>query len=341
MTKECHKISVVIPNYNRAATIGQTLKSILHQSLRPYEIIVVDDGSTDQSIEILKAFGPDITLIRQQNRGPGAARNAGLKVASGDFIQFMDSDDLASLNKLEIQARIAIEQGADIVYGPWAKVWIQEATVQFQDIVLQQHSLPLGRSPLLWFLTSWSMIFQQCIVRRSLLDSVGGYREDMRLYEDGELFVRMLLAGAKLVHEQETLTLYRLEDHGKLTGSGSDNRQKTIDRAHFFVSAVGVINQHPPARYIIEHPEFRLGAWRAFVDLTRLADAPPQLLLNLENIAKYSHKSFTMRLKDRIDKKQKGLQKKLIGHRWPFCYMPKAATEAQIRLIEEMGLSIQ
>ncbi len=85
-------VSVIIPNYNRAAIIGETIENMLSQTLTPHEIIIVDDGSNDNSLEVLKKFGNKIQLITQSNKGPGAARNAGLAVATGTYIQFMDSD---------------------------------------------------------------------------------------------------------------------------------------------------------------------------------------------------------------------------------------------------------
>ena len=87
------RISVIIPNFNREALIGETVSNLLDQTLPPSEIIVVDDGSTDKSVDVIHAFGDKVELIRQANQGPGAARNAGLKIATGEFIQFQDSDD--------------------------------------------------------------------------------------------------------------------------------------------------------------------------------------------------------------------------------------------------------
>src|SRR5579864_366780 len=94
-------VSVIVPNYNRETLIGETISNLLAQTLPPSEIIVVDDGSTDKSVDVIRSFGDKIKLIQQSNQGPGAARNAGLRIATGDFIQFQDSDDLFSLNKIE------------------------------------------------------------------------------------------------------------------------------------------------------------------------------------------------------------------------------------------------
>ena len=82
-------LSVIIPNYNRAALIGETLDNVFAQTRPPDEVIVVDDGSTDDSVAVIERYGARITLIRQANAGPGAARNRGLAAARGELIQFM------------------------------------------------------------------------------------------------------------------------------------------------------------------------------------------------------------------------------------------------------------
>jgi glycosyltransferase involved in cell wall biosynthesis len=127
-------ISVVIPAYNRAGLIGETLRSLLNQTVPALEIIVVDDGSTDSTAEAVEsefsvfsrqlagnARIPEFKVIRQENAGPGAARNRGFAESKGEFIHFFDSDDIAAPNKHEVQVRALQESGADIAYGPWVK----------------------------------------------------------------------------------------------------------------------------------------------------------------------------------------------------------------------------
>ena len=334
------RISVVIPNYNRAQVIGKTITNMLQQTLPPQQVIVIDDGSTDHSVDVIKRFGDRVTLIQQSNKGPGAARNAGLKIAKGEFIQFMDSDDLVSFNKLQVQAQTLKDQNADIVYGPWLKAWMADQWLRPQDVVLQQKPLPVTRSPLLWFLTQWSMIFQQCLVRKSLLDQVRGYREDLRLYEDGDLFVRLLLVGAKLVHESETLTLYRLEDHGKLTSSGSQNSRKIRDKAYFYALVIAQLNNHPEHHHLLEHPEMQFHIWQSFIELKMLPEAQaPEGIHHLEARAGNSA-AFIMHLRKWLNQKQSGLQQCLKGHRWPSSYQVGAITPHQRHLVADLGFSL-
>ncbi|MCS4155851.1 glycosyltransferase involved in cell wall biosynthesis [Salinibacter ruber] len=85
--------SILIPVYNRGNLIRETLDSVLAQEYEDYEVIVVDDGSTDETVSVLREYGDRITLLQQENKGPGAARNAGLKAATGEYTVFLDSDD--------------------------------------------------------------------------------------------------------------------------------------------------------------------------------------------------------------------------------------------------------
>ncbi|NJK38227.1 MAG: glycosyltransferase [Oscillatoriales cyanobacterium RM2_1_1] len=328
-------ISAIIPNYNRAALIGETIENMLYQTLPPSEVIVVDDGSTDDSVHVIRSFGDRVTLIQQPNKGPGAARNTGLKVATGEFIQFMDSDDLASLNKLEVQSKKLIHDHADMVYGPWVKVWMQQNSLKLQDVVLQQSQLPDNYPPLFWFLTSWSMVFQQCLVRKSLLDRIGGYREDMRLYEDGDLFVRMLVSEAKLTYENESLTLYRLEDYGKLTASGSYKSSKVMDQLKFYQNTIQLINQSSNYQFILKHPLFHLNLWQTLSDLQKHQISDEVFTAALNEILQKT--SFTqLKMKKWLRHKQQGLQKQFKGHRWSEAYQSGNLTIQQKQLIEEL-----
>ena len=222
-------ISVIIPNYNRAKLIGATIENMLSQTLKPSEIIVIDDGSTDESVQVISSFGRDVTLICQENQGPGAARNAGLKVASGEFIQFFDSDDLCSLNKLECQAEALSSSGADMAYSPWVQVKINGNSVKYEDHVIQQRALPGRLSPLEWFLRGWTIVFQSCMFRHSFLKQVGGYRTDIMPTEDSEFLFRMLLNKAKLCFTPDCLTIYRVHSMGQITSSGTEKSHRIKD----------------------------------------------------------------------------------------------------------------
>ena len=111
-------VSVVIPCYNREAYIKAAIDSVLAQAYRPLQIIVIDDGSSDSSVEIVGRFGSAITLIKQENAGAAAARNTGVRNASGTFLSFLDSDDLWNVDKLDKQLDVMTQQPEiDLVFG--------------------------------------------------------------------------------------------------------------------------------------------------------------------------------------------------------------------------------
>ena len=99
-------VSVIIPAYNAAEWIGETLQSVLAQSFRDLEIIVVDDGSIDDTVSVTKAFGKGVKLIRKPHSGKSASRNAGIYAAQGEYIAFIDADDLWLPEKLELQLQM-------------------------------------------------------------------------------------------------------------------------------------------------------------------------------------------------------------------------------------------
>ena len=215
-------ISVIIPAYNRAGLIVKTLKSLFNQTAPAKEIIIVDDGSQDGTAEkTLEAFenwkletgnwknddgeqvsgnstsnipNPTLKILRQANAGPGAARNRGLKEATGEFIHFFDSDDIAAPNKHEVQLRALLKTGADIAYCPWVKGRFAPtesrsvASLNSENTrtllpatrypgftpegpVLQAKGLPEGNLVKV-LLTNWSIVPHACLFRRSILERV-------------------------------------------------------------------------------------------------------------------------------------------------------------------------
>ena len=268
MSKSTANISVIIPAYNRAGLIGETLRSLLNQTLPAKEIIVVDDGSQDGTAEtVLKMLKlgeaeklkisegkpwPEFKVIRQENAGPGAARNRGLAEATGEFVHFFDSDDIAAPNKHEVQLRALLKTGADIAYGPWVKGRFapkSEGRGEFSAFsfqlsgffaegpILQARGLPEG-DLVRALLTNWSVVPHACLFRRSILEKAGGFPEDIWVGEDQLLFLRCLLAGARVVHTPGTMVYYRVgNDPAKLTATGAAQKRHARDWGRFLLSA--------------------------------------------------------------------------------------------------------
>lgn len=112
------RVSVIIPCYNHAAYLPESLGSVLSQTVPLHEVIVIDDGSSDGSAEIAGAFAPSVTVVSQPNSGIAAARNAGLQLARGDYIAFLDADDVWPADSLAARlAAFALDPATEVVFG--------------------------------------------------------------------------------------------------------------------------------------------------------------------------------------------------------------------------------
>ncbi len=183
------KISVVIPAYNSAATLAAAVRSARRQTLPAEEILVVDDGSTDDTPAICAGLGPDVRFVRRENGGLAAARNTGAAHTTGEWLLFLDSDDTLYPHALEILAEAAGRiPKARVVYG-----FVLQRRGPGEDTRL--HSLPgaAGEPPrpakaMFW----WTAISTAgcALVHRSLHDAVGGFDENFRQVEDAEYWLR-------------------------------------------------------------------------------------------------------------------------------------------------------
>jgi glycosyltransferase involved in cell wall biosynthesis len=117
MKADLPRVSVIIPNFNYATYLGEAIESVLRQTYPDIEIIVVDDGSTDNSIEIANQYLNKIKLIRKINGGVSSARNEGIKISSGLYVCFLDADDIWEANKIELQLKKALEGNFGLVYS--------------------------------------------------------------------------------------------------------------------------------------------------------------------------------------------------------------------------------
>ena len=180
-------ISVIVPTYNRAWIIKDAIDSILAQDFKKVEIVVVDDGSSDNTTEILAAYQKhDIRVIRQANKGVSAARNRGVAISEGQFIAFLDSDDMWLPHKLSVQMEF-FNTHPDALICQTEEIWIRKGS---RVNPKKRHQKPSGMifEPSLYLcLVSPSAV----MMKRDLFEEVGGFNESFRVCEDYDLWLRI------------------------------------------------------------------------------------------------------------------------------------------------------
>ena len=216
-------VSVVIPAYNYGRYIAETLRSVQAQTLADWECIVVDDGSTDDTATVadrLAADDPRIRIIRQVNRGQPAARNAGLAVARGRYVQLLDADDLLEPRKLQRQAAMLDAQPEmDIIYGgcryfPTDRPDERRYSLAGPDRPWMPCLSGAGREMVAAFLERNIVPINAPLVRRSLFLRVGAFRESLARADDWDFWLRAALCGARFGYSDEAGTLALIRVHG-------------------------------------------------------------------------------------------------------------------------------
>ncbi len=200
-------VSVVIPCYNSQVSVADAIRSALAQSYSPVEVVVVDDGSTDDSLKVIKSFGDSVRFSSGPNQGAAVARNTGARIANGDLLQFLDADDVLYPNKLEKQVPLALLHrpgmvfcDADVVDSVTraARGYWRTGSVGTNDPVL--HALTAivqTAGPLHW---------------RETFERVNGFRAHTPPCDDRDLHLRMACAGVAFHHLPEELYQMRRVD---------------------------------------------------------------------------------------------------------------------------------
>ncbi|HZI46917.1 MAG TPA: glycosyltransferase family A protein, partial [Pyrinomonadaceae bacterium] len=215
-TRSSPSVSVVIPTYNVAPFIAETLNSVFAQTFTDFEVIVVDDGSDDAE-ELERALEPyleRVRYVRQENLGAGAARNRGVQEARGEFIAFLDSDDLWMPEYLEEQVRFLRADGYDLAYAD---------ALLFGDSPIAGKTY-MQTAPSVGPVTFLSLVRNECniitsgvVARRCVLVKVGLFNESLRNGQDFELWARLARSGAHLGYQRKVLLRYRCRE-GSLSG---------------------------------------------------------------------------------------------------------------------------
>lgn len=186
MSSPTTPVSVIIPTHNRAGFLAQAIDSVLAQTYTNFELIVVDDGSTDETPSLLATYGKALVSLRQENRGPAAARNAGIRAARHSLLAFLDSDDQFVKNKLALQVA-AMEAQPELLISHTQETWFRNGRHLNQK---KRHAKEGG--------DIFARSLELCVVgmstvmaRRELFDLIGLFDESFPCCEDYELWLRV------------------------------------------------------------------------------------------------------------------------------------------------------
>jgi len=228
--------SIIIPTYNHGKYIERTITSALNQTLKDFEIIVVDDGSTDDTAERVKKFGDSIIYIRKNNSGRGDTRNKAIEISKGKYIQFLDADDIIDETKLEKHAAI-LEADETI-----ALVYSDCSCNDSEGLDLENVSYPLGENedPLPILLRRTLFGIHACLVRRSVVVDVGMFDPAKLAQEDWDLWLKIAVKGYKFKYVPGDLAHY-----DQIGSSTVVNSELMYRRTHH------MLNKY------LEDPEFR------------------------------------------------------------------------------------
>jgi len=213
-------VSVVIPCFNAASWIRDTLISAIAQYDKPsetrfpnqhdgLEVIAVDDGSTDDAAAIIEREFPGVRLVRTPNRGASRARNIGTELATGEFIQYLDADDLLLPGKIAIQLEALERSGADVAYGDWQGLALTEDG-EFHPAEITARRME--RSPEIELFADFWCPPAVYLFRRRIVERVGGWNESLPVIQDARFALDCALCGGVFVYCPGVMANYRI--HG-------------------------------------------------------------------------------------------------------------------------------
>lgn len=226
------KVSVIIPVYNAELFIAETIGSVLAQTYTNIEIVVVDNGSTDNTALWFKEnVNTKIKYYYTQNKGASAARNFGLTKATGEYIQFLDADDILHPDKIKLQIDAMQQSGALMSFSLWdnfAETLPKERPFKFKHI--DYKSLKNGVSILTSFgMENWFIPVFSYLTHVDLIFKTGGWNETLTNNDDAEFFARVLYHCQQLVCVDKTLGYYRTMEKDSLS---KGNTKSKIDSAY-------------------------------------------------------------------------------------------------------------
>ncbi|MAZ08559.1 MULTISPECIES: glycosyltransferase family 2 protein [unclassified Limnobacter] len=268
-------VSIIIPCYNKQPYVAAAIQSALSQSF-PCEVIVVDDGSTDGSLDVIRQFDGQIRWVTGVNAGGSAARNAGLKMATGNFIQFLDADDILPPNKVAEQLNELkdLPPGA-IAFCPWS-YFNDDNQIAAPSTRRYWKTYSCGSDLLIdMWLNGGFFPPHAWLVSRQLIDKVGDWDVSLTGDDDGEFFGRVLTAAAEVRFCEATRVLYRNPPVGSVSRDKSLKSARSFWRAFESISSLLLAqrNDRLARRACLARVRKTAYAWQQEPEILALASA--------------------------------------------------------------------
>lgn len=229
-----HLVTVVMPTYNEEEFVEDAIVSVLRQSYDPVELIVVDDGSTDATIERATSYERQLRLLTTPQEGASHARNMGASAANGEFLLFCDADDCLGLSAIEglAEEQMSVDSQRAISVCDWAYLMLDESCEWVKKSPSGSSFEPEKEDALGAWISG--RFYPSCAVMwsRRLFDEIGGWDESLTANQDGDLVIRGLLSGGRIAKSDAGRSYYRQHDDGQRI---SDRRNKEAFRSRWKV----------------------------------------------------------------------------------------------------------
>lgn len=260
MPSHLPKVSVIIPAYNAGAYLRATLQSVMDQTYQEFEVLVVDDGSTDDTAAVAQSFAPKVGYVYQANAGPSVARNIGILSSAGEILAFLDADDAWLPELLETHVNALVARPDVDGSFVWAR-FIDQHGGQLPDTLGgRAEEVTLRRT----LLGGTPVQFSTLAVRKAVFDRIGSFDPELRQSEDWDVMLRMLIDGVRLTCVPRVLVLRRVHPDSLTADPGDALRWARLARQKAFT----ILPIPPEYRALAPIATFRIlhraamGYWR-------------------------------------------------------------------------------
>ena len=243
------KTSVIIPCYNAEKYVEQTIRSLLAQTRPPAEIIVVDDGSTDRSLEIVKSFGERVEVVSSKNGSAAVTRNQGYARSTGDAVMFLDADDVLAPDALEALSEVPEFMDGGVGCCPWRRLELHNGRwIHLPPSCAERQR---GEDPLKAWLRGWYHPTSTVLWSRESYERLGGWNREAGVNDDGDLMMRALALGVPFgIATRGSVFYRRLPESGlslsgkRLSHAGLASRLWTVENLASLLEWTGQLGQY-------------------------------------------------------------------------------------------------